>query len=196
MKRNLAVGVLFLLVIGANAQRKTEFGVTIGAGAIFHKGAVDEFAPEKGYTFNFGLFISQPVFKKQFIETGLHYNFENLELDSYYFDPDNNYNLPLNSVEVPLAFGWELSSKFNVKAGVSALWLIDKGIVKNEVGFDWHLGLAYNLNWVELSLKYQQGFSNSEFWYFYVETKRLEIVYKRRVVKLEVNIPISNFLRK
>jgi len=191
MKKNLVICILILMVIGANAQRKTEFGITTGAGAVLHKKADREFGPEKGTTFNIGLFISQPVFKKHFIQTGLLYNFENPKMDALYMDVD--HNLTLNSVEIPLSFGWEFLPDFNAKAGVSALWSTSKNLENDEVGFDWHLGLGYNLNWVEFMPSYQQGFSNKDF-RFRENNKGWGIVYKRQVVKLTANIPLNKLL--
>ncbi len=192
MKTILSVSILFFMVIGANAQRKTEFGITAGAGAILHKKVVREFGPEKGTTVNIGLFVLQPIFKKQFVQTGLLYNFENPKMDALYMDV--NHNLPLNSVEIPVCLGWEFLPNFNVKTGVSALWLTSKNIKDDEVGFDWHLGLGYNLKWAEINLIYQQGFSNKEF-EFWKKNEGWGIVYKRQVVKLTANIPL-NFLFK
>jgi uncharacterized protein YxeA len=188
MKTILTACVLILMVIGANAQRKTKFGITTGAGAVLHKKADYEFGPEKGTTFNIGLFVSQPVFKKQFIQTGLLYNFENPKMDAAYLDIDSN--LPLNSLEIPILFGWEFLSNFNAKAGVSALWLTNKSIEKDEVGFDWHLGMSCNIKWAELSLTYQQGLNNTNMQYR-IENQGFNIVYKRKVVKFTANIPLN-----
>lgn len=112
-------------------------------------------------------------------------------MDDLYMDVD--YSLPLNSVEIPLSLGWEFTPKFNVKAGVSALWLFNKNIEYDEVGFDWHFGLGYKLNWVELSLNYQQGFNGMNF-RFRDGSKGWKIMCKRRVIRLNANIPKGNFI--
>ncbi len=193
MKRIFIITILLSMFFVSSAQRRTEVGVSSGGGYLFPQKVKNEFSAEQSSTLNLGVYVTQPIFKSKFIESGVFYNFETTKLDALYMAVD--YNLPLSSFEVPLNVGWQFKNQMFTKVGVSALWLTQKEIEEARMGVNWQACAGYDFIWVKMSLTYQQAFKNTE-GTFRNGNKGFGIEYKRRIIKLEANIPISKFLRE
>lgn len=188
MKRIFIFTLLSSLFFVSSAQRRTEIGLSAGAGYLFPQKVKNEFSAEQSSTLNLGVYVTQPIFKSQFIQSGVSYNFETTKLDALYMAVD--HNLPLNSFEVPLNVGWQFKNQMFTKVGVSALWLTRKEIEEAKMGVNWQACSGYDFNWAKMSLTYQQAFKNTD-GTFRTGNEGFGIEYKRRIIKLEAQIPIS-----
>ncbi|MGM0408123.1 MAG: outer membrane beta-barrel protein, partial [Bacteroidota bacterium] len=132
----------------------------------------------------------KPVFNRQFVETGLLFNYRKTEIDETYLREDMSLvGVSLNSLELPVNYGLKLNNNWMVKAGLSGAWLLDENIEREKFEFNGQLGVGYDLNRVKIFLNYQQGINKTDFM-LKDGDRGLLIKYRRSLIKLDVNIPI------
>lgn len=188
--------LLFTLALVAtgllHGQEKFEIGLVAGGGYFITGDLENEFDFTNSISANGGIYFLKPVFKQQFIESGLLYNFRKTAIDEWYLPVD----ISLNSLELPLNYGWKLNNGFMVKAGFSAVWLLDKNIERDihpaKLEINGQLGVGYDLNRINVFLNYQQGINKTDFMYRHGD-RGLFMKYRRSLIKLDVNIPIFKF---
>ncbi len=197
MKRVLLF-TLALFVAGLlHGQEKFEIGLVAGGG-YFNTGDLEnEYEFTNTFSASGGVYFLKPVFKQQFVESGLLYNYRKTEIDETYLREDMSLiGMSLNSLELPLNYGWKLNNGFIVKAGFSALWLLGKNIERDihpvKLGINGQLGVGYDLNRINVFLNYQHGINKADFMYRHGD-RGLLIKYRRSLIKLDVNIPIFRF---
>ena len=182
-----------LVVTGLlQAQEKFEIGLIAGGG-YFNTGDLEnEFEFTNTFTANGGVYFLKPVFKQQFVESGLLYNFRETANDESFLQVD----ISLNSLELPLNYGWKFNNGFILKAGVSGVWLLGKNIERdikpNKLGINGQLGVGYDLNRIKVFLNYQHGINKADFMYRHGDVG-LFMKYRRSLIKLDVNVPIFKF---
>ncbi len=188
MKRALLF-TLALFVAGVlHGQEKLEIGIVAGGGyfnTIQLKEIIDF---TDSFSANAGLYLLKPVFKQQFIESGLLFNYRKTGLDQTFMQLD----IPVNSLELPLNYGYRLSEKLFVKGGVSAGFLISKKIERYKTEFNGQLGLGYDLKWMKFILSYQRSINKTHFMFNRGDIGLL-IDYHRSSIKLDINLPLIRF---
>lgn len=184
--KKLTISFLFILAaVSVKAQNKIEIGLVAGGGYFNTITSENEFKLTNSFSVNGGLYVLKPVFNRQFVESGLRYNFRKTAIDEMFLQVD----MDLNSLELPINYGWKLNNNIVVKAGLSGAWLLTKNIEREKFEMNAQLGAGYDLNWVKIFLNYQQGINKSDFMYKR-DNRGLFIKYRRSVIMFDVNIPI------
>jgi len=174
MKKTLLITLAFLVSGFLQAQDKFETGITAGGGYFATITGKNEFSITNSFSANVGFYLLQPVFDKQFIESGLIYNFRKTAIDESFLQVD----MDINSLEIPLLYGYKFDNNLILKAGVSGRWLVEKNVEREKIEIDGQLGLGYDLNRIKIFLNYQHGLNKSDFMYKY-DNRGLFIDYGR-----------------
>jgi hypothetical protein len=190
MKRVL----LFTLALFAtgllHGQEKFEIGLVAG-GSYFNTGDLEnEFDFTNTLSAHGGVYFLKPVFNRQFVETGLLFNYRQTEIDETYLREDMSLiGVSLNSLELPVNYGLKLNNNWMVKTGISGAWLLDENVEREKFEINGQLGVGYDLNRVKIFLNYQQGINKTDFM-LRDGDRGLFIKHRRSLLKLDVNIPI------
>ena len=100
--------------------------------------------------------------------------------------------MSLNSLELPVNYGFKLNKNWMVKAGLSGAWLLNENIEREKLEINGQLGVGYDLNRVKIFLNYQQGINKTDFMLRDGDRGSF-IKHRRSLFKLNVNIPIFRF---
>src|SRR5690606_13898968 len=100
--------LLLAAVVTAHAQGKPEIGITAGTGYFNTLTGKNSFNLTNNLSVNGSLYILKPVFNKQFIETGLNYNYRKTAIDESFVQVD----MSGNSLELPVNYGLKLQDKY------------------------------------------------------------------------------------
>lgn len=195
MKKMSVLIVLFYTTFtsSVSAQTETVVGLSFGSGYFSPIEVPDNFSPENRFVYHAGMFVLQPLSEKYFIQSGLLYNFERSEVVINQFDP--TVKLPLNSLELPVNIGRNFGSHWCAKIGIAGIWMAAKNIKHEKTVFNWQVGMGYSIKWTTFSLDYQQALNSPEFM-VKDENSGYFLKYKRRAVKLEIDIPVSTFFKR
>lgn len=182
---------LTLFVTGLlQAQKKFEIGLVPGGGYFLTSDLENEFDFTNTLSAHGGVYFFKPVFKQQFVETGLLFNYRKTEIDEMYLREDMSLiGVPLNSLELPVNYGLKLNNNWMVKAGLSGAWLLAENVEREKFEINGQLGVGYDLNPVKIFLNYQKGINKTDFM-LKDGDRGLFIKYRRSLIKLEVSIPI------
>jgi hypothetical protein len=128
--KKLTFTFLFLIaVVATHAQNRLEIGITAGGGYFNTITDDNEFELTNSFSGNDGVYLLKPIFNRQSVETGLFYNYRKTSLDYHFLQAD----MSLNSLEVPIYYGFKLSDNILVKGGFSGAWLLEKNIEKENL---------------------------------------------------------------
>lgn len=188
MKKLTFTFLLLIAVAATHAQNRLELGITAGGGYFNTITNDNEFNLTNSFSANGGITLLKPLFNRQSVETGLIYNYRQTALKYHFLQAD----ISLNSLEVPILYGYKLSDKIWVKGGFSGAWLLEKNIEREKFEMNGQLGLGYELSWAKLFLNYQQGINKTDFMYK-DDNRGYFIRHRRSLIKLDLNIPVFKF---
>ncbi|MGM0621733.1 MAG: outer membrane beta-barrel protein [Bacteroidota bacterium] len=188
---------LFTLTLFAtgllHGQEKFEIGLVAGGGYFITGDMENEFDFTNTLSAHGGVYFLKPVFNRQFVETGLLFNYRKTEIDETYLREDMSLiGVSLNSLELPVNYGLKLNNNWMVKAGLSGAWLLAENIERKKFEFNGQLGVGYDLNRVKIFLNYQQGINKTDFM-LKDGDRGLFIKHRRSLLKLDINVPIFRF---
>jgi len=186
--------VLALFVTGLlQAQKKFEVGIVAGGG-YFNAGDLEnEFEFTNSFSAHGGLYFLKPVFKQQFVESGLLFNYRKTEIDETFLKADMSLiGVSLNSLELPVNYGLKLNKNWIIKAGLSGAWLLAENVEREKFEINGQLGVGYDLNRVKIFLNYQHGLNKTDFM-LKDGDRGLFIKHRRSLIKLDINIPVFRF---
>lgn len=185
MKQKILVVLALLLTVSVQGQQKFEIGLSTGGGYFITGNINDEFRLTNSFSLNGGVYLLKPFFNRQFVESGVLFNYRNTAIDERHLQVE----MSLNSFEVPLNYGWKISECLIIKTGVSGAWLLAQNIEREKFEMNGLASIGYDFDWAKIFLNYQHGLNKTDFIYKH-DDRGLFIKNRRSLIKLEVNIPL------